>query len=1317
MFRRILTLLIATTVALSTAALAAKTEDGHVFKKRRMLGKGHPFMLRDLPRGRVRARLESLPAPAWNRAIEWLQRFEFPEDDLTSMAVDDDGAVLYIDEVPHELPADTQPAESPLPQYSATAVDEAFLLHSRPGASKVLFLDFDGHTFSNTAWSGDTIQAKALDLDGNPESFNNAERNIIAEVWHRVSEDFAAFDIDVTTEAPAAFGQYTGHVLITSKTEVNGNTMPHGSAGGVAYVGVYGRYNYATYYSPALVYYDNLGKSPTYIAEASSHEFGHNLGLSHDGSNSSSYYSGHGSGATSWAPIMGNGYSRNVTQWSKGEYQGANNTQDDLAIIAAKLSLADDDHGDTPAEATPLAVDASGQVLVSNPELDPYNDYPGNKGIIEKDSDSDLFSFQISGGQIDLTVTPAWDAFYRDSRRGANLDVALSLMDADGNTLASADPGSETDANIQANLPGGVYYLAVTGIDSDNYSDYASSGQYFISGSLPQNGDKEPPSAGFVFDCNDLSCSFSDSSREGDGSISAWLWDFGDGTSSNQPNPTHSFASVGSYAVSLRVEDENEESDVAFQNISVSIQDVTPPVVTAPGDITKEATAISTPAALGLATSDDGSPVTHNAPAGGFPLGITQVTWTATDSSGNIGTDTQRVTIVDTTPPQLIPPANVTIDPGEGVDTAIGTATAVDIFPVSVGNDAPASFPVGTTQVTWTATDTSGNTTNAIQVVTVLDVTAPVVTAPGDITKEATAISTPVTLGSATTDDNSPVAHNAPAGGFPLGITQVTWTATDASGNTGTDTQRVTIVDTTPPQLTPPANITIASDGSIGTATAVDIFPVSVGNDAPASFPVGTTQVTWTATDTSGNSANAVQTVTVEDNQVPGAINFNNYLLSSFSSEDKQGTAIIEDNGATLRMTGNRWKRIDFPYTISTDTVIELDFYSGTQGEIHGIGLENDNRHTPARIFKLHGTQNWGNNDFDNYSGNGWVRYRIPVGQFYTGNVRYLVFVMDDDSKVKGESRFRNVKIVEDQPPPPPPVSDIDFNNYSLSSFSSEDKQGTAVIEDDGATLRLTGNTWKRIDLPYTVSPDTVIEFDFYSGTQGEIHGIGLENDNRHTPARIFELHGTQNWGNNNFDNYPGSGWTHYRIPVGQYYTGKTHYLVFVMDDDANVSGESKFRNVRIVEDQSPPADGVDFNDYTLSAFSSEDKQGTATIEDNGATLRLAGNTWKRIDFRYTIGPNTVIEFDFSSEIEGEIHGIGLENNNSHSPSRMFRLYGSQNWGNGQFDNYPGSGWTHYRIPVGEFYTGDARYLVFATDDDAKAVGESRFRNLSVHEE
>jgi hypothetical protein len=177
----------------------------------------------------------------------------------------------------------------------------------------------------------------------------------MATVWHRISEDFAPFNIDVTTEAPPSFGPTVGHILITNRTDSNDKLIYSQIAGGVAYVGVWGQSNYV-YNQPALVFYNHTG-SAHHMAEAASHELGHNLGLSHDGTTAGvEYYEGHGTGNTSWAPIMGVGYYKNVTQWSNGNYSEANNSQEDINIIASRLGYSADDHGDNISSATALKI-------------------------------------------------------------------------------------------------------------------------------------------------------------------------------------------------------------------------------------------------------------------------------------------------------------------------------------------------------------------------------------------------------------------------------------------------------------------------------------------------------------------------------------------------------------------------------------------------------------------------------------------------------------------------------------------------------------------------------------------------------------------------------------------------------------------------------------------------------------------------------------------------------------------------------------------------------------------------------------------------
>lgn len=475
----------------------------------KMYGLKHPFTIQDLPaKSTLRQRLESLPTNAKERGLQWLHTFDFPAEDSSYLSLDNNGGVFYIDSgLPEEASQTTSSSTS-----TTIVIDPAnvFNLHSRPGSSKTVFLDFDGHIITGTAWNSSTgvtsYAAVAYDLDGNSADFSNEERMRIAEIWHRIAEDYSPFDIDVTTQQPVSFGPSVGRLLFTRNTDAKGVAMPSQTAGGVAYVNVFGLSSYATTYSPALVYFNQLGSGfAPYMAEAASHEFGHNLGLSHDGVidgtqnskclNTTGYFCGLGTGYVSWAPIMGVGYYTNVTEWSKGEYFSANNTQDDLNIISGKLGYRPDDTGNITAGAKPLVIDTAGNITVTTPEFDPANTSPINKGVIETGTDIDVFSLDVGVGPVNITVKPAWAAFPRNSTRGANLDIDIKLYDQYGVVVAS-DPIDDTFATITTTLVAGRYYLAVSGIGNavTPYSDYGSLGEYFISGIVtPVVADTMPP--------------------------------------------------------------------------------------------------------------------------------------------------------------------------------------------------------------------------------------------------------------------------------------------------------------------------------------------------------------------------------------------------------------------------------------------------------------------------------------------------------------------------------------------------------------------------------------------------------------------------------------------------------------------------------------------------------------------------------------------------------------------------------------------------------------------------------------------------------
>ncbi len=150
-----------------------------------------------------------------------------------------------------------------------------------------------------------------------------------------------------------------------------------------------------------------------------------------------------------------------------------------------------------------------------------------------------------------------------------------------------------------------------------------------------------------------------------------------------------------------------------------------------------------------------------------------------------------------------------------------------------------------------------------------------------------------------------------------------------------------------------------------------------------------------------------------------------------------------------------------------------------------------------------------------------------------------------------------------------PATDTINFNEVDIESYGgrSQDRSLMVEVEDGGDTLHMSGNGWKSIDLPYTITENTILEFDFRAEGEAEIHGIGFDTDERISSNRTFQLHGTQRWGRASADDYQGDGeWQHYQIRVGDSYQGDFDRLFFVHDHDRGEPVDAFFANVRVYE-------------------------------------------------------------------------------------------------------------------------------------------------------
>lgn len=463
--------------------------------------------------------------------------------------------------------------ERELLSVSALSLEETFLLNSNPGAKHTIYLDFTGHTTPGTGYSwsdanspGADLVTPAFSIDEDP-NFSDAELEMIRNVYLRVAEDYIAFNVNVTTQDPgaAALMKSGGNDDAWGiRVAIGGNcydwcyTAETAPTGGIAYLGSFSWDRDV----PCFIFTENLYNNEKYIAEAITHEVGHTLGLSHDGTTDPPY--AYYSGADGWAPIMGTGYYAETVHWSDGSYDFANNREDDLAILTGEIlnsytqsyggngfTYREDDHGDGLSTAARMN-------LVVNTFYE--------TGIIETNADVDVFSFTVTeNAALNLEVV--------SGTRDANLDVLLKLYDAEHALLLTLDPTDAMHVSLDDfQIASGTYYVSVEGTGKilDGriiYSDYGSIGSYTLSGSvtyftIPPTFHVAAPEQGELTNDADTCWSFSVEGAA-DTAIVKWEIDWDDGSEPteilggprNSVEVFHTFQESGRYTINVSVTD------------------------------------------------------------------------------------------------------------------------------------------------------------------------------------------------------------------------------------------------------------------------------------------------------------------------------------------------------------------------------------------------------------------------------------------------------------------------------------------------------------------------------------------------------------------------------------------------------------------------------------------------------------------------------------------------------------------------------------------------------------------------------------------
>ncbi|MDC3199832.1 HYR domain-containing protein [Porticoccaceae bacterium] len=568
-------------------------------------------------------------------------------------------------------------------------------------------------------------------------------------------------------------------------------------------------------------------------------------------------------------------------------------------------------------------------------------------------------------------ITTANQAAYDVSGTCNSTGVSVVVTLTAGSATAAADPADCTDSawttSVDASaLADGSISISAVGSTSLETSTVTAS----------VNKDTTGPSVSVPADIS-VAATDANGTSSSDAAISAFLLgatasDATDGNVSVTNDAPDMFP-IGSTTVTFTAVD--SLGNVGSNSATVTVEDQTAPVVTAPAATTVAATDAngttktdtSVAAFLDAATATDNVDanltITNNAPDV-FPLGPTTVTFSTTDSSGLTGSATAVLTVADQTAPVITAPASIIVaatdaDGAAASDAAIAAflsgASATDNVDESsaVTNDGLAVFPLGETEVTFSATDAAGNIGSASATVTVTDQTAPVITAPADGTIAATDASGTAATDAAVVawiesavatdnvDSNLTIINDAPET-LPLGATVVTFTVTDAAGNTSSAAATATVADTTAPEITAPGTLVVlgteeglsaenpeivAMIAGVSATDNVDGAITSISNDAPTDlFLFGETTVTFSATDAAGNTGTAQTIVNVSldvvdpELTVPDSISINVDMPSNVVALDDD---VIVDFLAAATATDN--KDGDLTANIANDAPDEFE--------------------------------------------------------------------------------------------------------------------------------------------------------------------------------------------------------------------------------------------------------------------------------------------------------------------------------------------------------------------------------------------------------
>lgn len=402
--------------------------------------------------------------------------------------------------------------------------------------------------------------------------------------------------------------------------------------------------------------------------------------------------------------------------------------------------------------------------------------------------------------------------------------------------------------------------------------------------------------------------------------------------------------------------------------------------------------------------------------------------------------------------------------------------------------------------------------------------------------------------------------------------------------------------------------------------------------------------------------------------KVSTKLNFSQLNLRNIVPSFATGAGEAQDNGDTLYLNKLMWKAVSSPYTITTNTVVELDFKSNGMGWSHGFGFDNGYPEWSVKNYialsSVYGASSNTDISYKDYTTFGqWKHYKIPVGKllankFYS-EMYFNSYCANASCPAVFDSYFRNVRVYE---------SDKSLYNYAWD-FGDGDVLNSSVGYDSVYHTYKTPGTY-------------VAKLTVNDGQTQVISTTSIK-----AAWNIFDTTVSAN---------PNTG----QRPLAVRFF-------------ATSSGGAALSNPL----------KIDFNSQVLKNFSSYPSQsGTSTVLDGGDTIGLVGFNFKTYDINYKLTSSTVLEFDFKSNVYGWSHDISFETPWT-SGKRFFNITGTANytdWPINDFRSYTKKGeWQHYKIPVGQYYAVYASRIIFdayCANASCPSNFDSYFRNVRIYE-